>query len=244
MSKLKEKLGFLKSKIIYDFKPFNRRKLNRFYGQFIEPNDLCFDIGAHTGNRSYTWLKLGAKVVGFEPAPLLADHLRKRFKTEKRFSLIQKGVGEKNGNLEFKISHLYPTISTFSKKWQSTMENELQSEIYDETLTVEVTTLEALIKEFGEPQLCKIDVEGAELDVLKGLKTPIKCLSFEYYGDLKDSTRACLNYLNELGDYEFNWSIGETLRLNESQWLTYEQMLEKTNSFTPRRSGDIYARIK
>ena len=30
--------------------PFRRRRLTRFYKPFINPGDLCFDIGAHVGN--------------------------------------------------------------------------------------------------------------------------------------------------------------------------------------------------
>lgn len=31
-----------------------------FYGKFINPNDLCFDIGANYGNRTIVFLALGA----------------------------------------------------------------------------------------------------------------------------------------------------------------------------------------
>jgi len=39
----------------------------KFYNQFISPNDLVFDIGANVGNRTRPLLNIGAKVVAVEP---------------------------------------------------------------------------------------------------------------------------------------------------------------------------------
>ena len=48
---MRNKIGLFKSRLVYDYKPFNRSKMIRFYRRFIKPGDLCFDIGAHTGDR-------------------------------------------------------------------------------------------------------------------------------------------------------------------------------------------------
>jgi hypothetical protein len=45
---------------------------------------------------------------------------------------------------------------------------------------VNVATLDSLIDEFGVPDYAKIDVEGFDLEVLRGLSRPIPLLSFEY----------------------------------------------------------------
>ena len=66
---LRERLGIFRSVAMYYWKPFNKRRLKRFYAQFIQPGDLCFDLGAHLGNRANAWLALGAKIVAVEPQP-------------------------------------------------------------------------------------------------------------------------------------------------------------------------------
>ena len=74
-SYIRSKLGLWRSILIYYWKPFNESRLKQFYGQFITKGDLCFDVGAHLGNRSNAWLKLGAKVVAVEPQPQCIRYL-------------------------------------------------------------------------------------------------------------------------------------------------------------------------
>jgi hypothetical protein len=75
-----------------------------------------------------------------------------------------------------------------------------------------VTTLDALVAEHGEPAFCKIDVEGFELDVLRGLSRPVRALSFEYLPPAHDAALAALDLVDGLGDYAYNYSPVETLR--------------------------------
>ena len=243
VSNLKKYIGLLKSKIIYDFKPFNQRKLNRFYAEFISENHLCFDVGAHTGNRTNTWLKLGAKVISIEPSPFLSKHLKGRFEKNKGFQLVEKAIGFEEGKGTFSLSSLYPTVSTFSKAWAKTVETELKTNVYDKTIEVEIITLDSLIHEFGMPQFCKIDIEGFEAEALKGLSSPIPSLSFEFYSGHKKTCFDCLELINALGSYEFNWAIGETLNLIEPEWLDAASIQNRIESISQKGSGDVYARL-
>lgn len=243
MSGFKKKIGFLKSKLIYDFKPFANGKLKAFYSQFVAEGDLCFDVGCHTGNRSQAWLDIGAKVVAFEPQPYFASHLNKRFKGRRSFTLIEKGLGSEKANLTLMVSSLYPTISTFSEEWKKLVISKLPGKVYDETVSVEVSTLDEMINTYGLPKFCKIDVEGHELEVLKGLSVAIKVLSFEFYSEKREQVMACLKILREIGNYEFNWSIGESLKFEHKAWLSEEELKKCILEFDQSNSGDIYARL-
>jgi FkbM family methyltransferase len=244
LSQFKKKIGFLKSKLIYDLKPFANSRLKQFYSQFVKSGDLCFDVGCHTGNRSNAWLKLNAKVVAFEPQPYFVLYLQNRFKANSNFTLISKGVGSKKGEMPLMISSLYPTISTFSNKWKDIVVSKLPGKVYDENLMVDITTLDEMITTYGMPRFCKIDVEGHEFEVLKGLTSPIPVLSFEFYSEEKESAMACLNKVDELGNYEFNWSVGESLKMQNEDWVSVEELEKNIRAFNESNSGDIYARIK
>ncbi len=242
------RLGLWRSILIYYWKPFNQRNLRRFYRQFIEPGDLCFDIGAHLGNRSKAWLALGAKVVAFEPQPLCIDFLKKKFKTNSDFILDKRAVGEQAGVLPMFISQNAPTVSSLSgQKWRQALNERSGFEVkWQEQIEVEVVNLDQLILQYGQPAFCKIDVEDFEEAVLKGLSVPIKALSFEFFNWTPQRTKACLSLLMKLGNYEFNWTFGEKLIFRSSTWLSAKQILEQISAFKTGTSfsGDIYARCK
>jgi hypothetical protein len=63
------------------------------------------------------------------------------------------------------------------------------------TADVSTVTLADAIARYGAPQFIKVDVEGHEFEVLGGLKTPVRYLSFEYHvrGDGVERALACLN---------------------------------------------------
>ena len=76
---------------------------------------------------------------------------------------------------------------------------------------VPIITLDQAIKRFGSPTFCKIDVEGFELEVLKGLTCPIPCVSLEYHLTERDihKTLACVAYLSRMGRLSINITLGE-----------------------------------
>ncbi len=55
-----------------------------FYGEFVRPGDLAFDIGAHVGDRIGSFRRLGARVVAVEPQPALVRTLRLILRTRSR----------------------------------------------------------------------------------------------------------------------------------------------------------------
>jgi len=244
----KAQMGFWRSYLIYYCKPFNQRKLRKFYSQFIKPDELCFDIGAHLGNRSKAWLSLGAKVIALEPQPLCIRFLKKKFSKKNNFRLIEKAVGARSGTLPMHISHNAPTVSSLADaKWRAALNERSSFEVeWNESIEVPVTTLDQLIQIYGLPKFCKIDVEDFEEEVLKGLSKPIPIISFEFFNWTPTRTQACLNLLDQLAVYEFNWSLGERQRFALKEWKTSKEVLKDIAAYKKRVhfSGDIYAKIK
>ena len=230
---------------MYYWKPFNKRRLRRFYSRFISEGDLCFDIGAHLGNRTNAWLDLGATVVAVEPQPDCVSFMKNKFRNNSKVSVISCAVGSETGRSTLKISKLTPTISTMSDEaWQEQINSDAWYEVkWDEEMVVDVVTLDTLIAEHGVPRFCKIDVENYELQVLEGLSSAIPQISFEYYPPYTATACDCIDRLEELGDYEYNWSFGETQKLNSTRWLGPEALKHIINGYSNRNEyGDIYAR--
>lgn len=236
----------LRSELMYYWKPFNQQKLREFYRAYIQPGDLCFDIGAHIGNRSYVWESMGAQVVAVEPQPRCLKALDRRFKKKPRVAIIPCGVGAQPETRTMHLSQLAPTVSTFAgPSWRNTMKAQTSFEFdWEEEIEVEIITLDMLIERFGMPVFCKIDVEGYELRVLQGLTHPIPMLSLEYFAPTQALTLKCIDRLSAIGNYVFNWSYGESHKWNESRWLTPAEMKARLREQGPEgRSGDLYATL-
>lgn len=245
MFNLRPTFGLLRSLVIYYGNPVKLRRMQHFYAQFIQPGDLCFDIGAHVGNRLWAWARLGAQVIGVEPQPICLRFLRRWYGRQPQITLLGEAVGAQVGTQTLWLSAAAPTVSTLSTEWIHTVQqaDSFAKVRWEAAVAVPVTTLDHLIERYGEPVFCKIDIEGYELAALQGLSRPLPLLSFEFIPAGKQLAIDCLNRLGELGQYEFNWSLGEQHRWQSAQWVNAQQMRQWLNHLAPNEpSGDIYAR--
>jgi FkbM family methyltransferase len=237
--------GLLRSILMYYGIPSRNRALARFYARFVRPGELCFDIGAHVGNRLWAFSKLGARVVALEPQPDCMRLLRRWYGHHADIELIEQAVSSAPGTRTLLLSERTPTVSTISSNWIADVKATpgFARVRWDRSIPVRVTTLDELIARYGLPVFCKIDVEGAELDVLCGLSYPLDALSFEYVPAAIDIAVACIGRLGELGRYEFNWSPSELPLLRSSVWLDPAQMADLLRRMPARGwPGDVYAR--
>jgi FkbM family methyltransferase len=122
--------GLVRSLLIYYGLPGRNGRLRNFYSQFIQPNDLCFDIGAHVGNWLRAWAGLGARIVAVESQPQMMQWLKKMYgeseaaSGEPHITLIEQAVGAKIGSATLYISRRTPTVSTLSTKWMTAVQRD------------------------------------------------------------------------------------------------------------------------
>lgn len=239
--------GIARSLAIYRGIPGRSARFRRFFSTLIRPGDLCFDIGAHVGNRSLCWADLGARVVALEPQPDLARLLRRSFRGHPGIALVESAVGAAPGTAVLHLSSRTPTVASLSPDWIETVSkaNGFAAIRWDRRVEVPVTTLDALIGRFGTPAFCKIDVEGFEAEVLAGLSRPLPLLSVEYVPAALSAALAALDRIEALGRYRFQVSIGETGRFLWPNWRSGHELRAWLLTRSPGdRSGDIYARAE
>ena len=247
MNALARSLALLRSFFIYYGIPMRGARLRRFYAQFVPRGGLCFDVGAHLGNRIRAWRALGARAVAVEPQSDLLRILRMLYGGDEGVSIIAAALGASEGEATLLISPGNLTVTTLSRDWTQEVWQDagFRHIRWHEGQTVPVTTLNALIGAFGVPDFVKIDVEGFEAEVLSGLDTALPCLSFEYLPAARHRALACLDCLETLGAYRYNWSLGETHRLALAKWRTAEEIRRFVEELPSHAgSGDIYARLQ
>jgi len=245
MSRFDRLLGLTRSFAVYYSIPFRQRRLRLLYGQFVKKNDLVFDVGAHLGNRTRAFVALGCHVVAVEPQPHVAAVLRRLMRRLKRVRIVERALSDKPGLAKLAISERTPTVSTIETEWREARrrESDFGGVQWNTSVEVQVTTLDALVSAYGVPAFIKIDVEGGEFNVLRGLSQAVPALSFEFLPATLDTAEACIGLLEKLGPYQFNWSSAESSTLARTAWTDRATLLGELRASGTPRHGDIYARL-
>ncbi len=156
----------------------------------LQPGAVFYDVGANIGFFGL----LGARLVGatgqvfaFEPVPQNAALVRENFALNgfAHAQVIAKAVASHAGQVDLLLSR-HPGGAT--------LHTDARLADAERTITVEQVALDDLV--FGEhlpaPTFVKIDVEGAELDVLRGMKRLLREVRPRLVFEIDDETEAGL----------------------------------------------------
>lgn len=223
-----------------------REKRKLFYSALIPENGKYFDIGANFGNRIEPIINCSYGVVAIEPQKECINYLKLKFGN--KIKIVPKGLGEKN---EIKEMHIAdnPVLSSFSSDWieKTKSSGRFKKYKWNKVRKIEITTFDDLIEKYGKPDFAKIDVEGYELNVLKGLSQPINMVSLEYAApEGIDLIEKCLQKLDSiaLNSISCNYSVGESMEWAGDKWYSFEEMKTYMRSpeFEATGFGDIYVK--
>jgi len=215
----------------------DRRKEARFYRTLLEGfrrGDLIFDVGANVGYKAGIFLAMGARVVAAEPDELNQSILTQKYLTyrlrKKPLTIVGKAISEENSIQKMWIDAPGSALNTLNNKWAQTLKEDEarfgRQMNFGQSKDVETTSIEQLIKEHGVPYFIKIDVEGHEISVLRGMRQPVPYLSFEV--NLPEFRAEGLECVQELGrlapDGQFNYSTDCRQGLAQERWVTKEEI--------------------
>jgi FkbM family methyltransferase len=205
----------------------------RFYRNLLSGfrrDCLVFDVGANHGTKTDIFLKLGARVVAVEPDRTNQKILKEKFLmyrlSRKPVVIVGKALSDKDSVETMWIDEPGSAKNTLSRKWVETLKHDDerfgQHHDFSHRTTVETTTLDQLIESHGLPFFIKIDVEGHEVNVLRGLHTAVSYLSFEVnLPEFAPDGQECVEMLNHLAaDGKFNYAAGDYEQgLGLENWL-------------------------
>lgn len=159
------------SRMIY-FLGSHEPEETKFIKSVVQPDWVVFDVGAHIG--FYTLLIAGivdssiGHVYAFEPNPGVFDILKRHIEINKlgHVTAVNIALGASIGQIEF---FLGPSNNTG-------MASVLPRDSGKRNIVTSITTLDTFVSANNLRRLdfIKIDVEGAEVDVLEGARNAIK----------------------------------------------------------------------
>jgi FkbM family methyltransferase len=151
----------------------------------LPPNGVFVDVGANVGFISQQIARRfsGVKVLALEPNPRIYPILKKNLKAFPNCESLNVGLGAKEGNLEFfhgGESLVGSFIEEYTRRHPS---NYQRGQIAKST--VRVTTGDSVLSQMRTIDVMKMDVEGYEIEVLRGMARfladgAIKKIFFEF----------------------------------------------------------------
>ena len=139
--------------------------------RFLNRGDIFIDVGSNIGYLSAVGCSLVGKngsVYCFEPSPREFEKLEKLAPLNPGYDIqcFNVACGEAESTLELDVSHVFG--------WNTLVPDFMRKDVYQETVKVNVVRLDDFILEkISQPEkikLIKIDVEGYEYYVLRGLR--------------------------------------------------------------------------
>jgi FkbM family methyltransferase len=164
----------------------------KWFAQNLHPSitPVILDIGANKGQFASMSLKIigsKAKIYSFEPSQVTFNHLEQNLNGYSNVKIYNFGLGQSNDQLT-----LYSNESTSG--CASLYQRNISGNVMQLMEKVEIKTLDSFCEQnsINYIHYLKLDVEGHELDVLKGAKNmllaeAIESIQFEFGGCNIDS---------------------------------------------------------
>jgi FkbM family methyltransferase len=159
---------------------------------------LLFDVGANRGDAVLAGLTQGYRVIALEAAPRVYAELVGNFIYNPNVVPLRMAVSDKDGErLKFYEAD-EDGLSSLNKDWLTKDGMPYKGKFHRE-VEVNTITIDTLADKYGDPDLIKIDVEGAEWQVLKGMTRKYGTVAFEWTFETLCEHEDQLDYLWTLG---------------------------------------------
>ena len=238
--RLKANLANPEHQYLYFYGTHDERYIVTKLLNIIKPGDICWDVGANIG--FYTCLLASlvedsGAVVAFEPAARTCGYLKENVSLNQftNVTVVNKGLGDKQEQRLLHYSEAGLAEGTASLKYA---DRRAASE------RVTLDTIDNLIPELPTPDFIKIDVEGYQLEVLRGAEHCLKTHAPLLMAELRDVGETNRAFFGEIEDYvaDLGYQLYE-IRKHSIRQCDGLSDTAKRNFFLVREHSRAYPRI-
>lgn len=140
----------------------------------VGEGDIVLDCGANFGEFAVKFADSGAQVLCFEPDPRAFAALQDRFGDNPNVELFEAAVGTETGVIKLMRNTNFDDNPDKATQSSTVVMGSAKSESPDDAMEVELIDLLALIRNLqeagGKIAVLKMDIEGAELDILEAME--------------------------------------------------------------------------
>jgi FkbM family methyltransferase len=132
--------------------------------QRFAPDSVFYDVGANHGYFSIMAARRGCATVAIEPVPELASAVRANARASglSNVEVVEVALSSEEGSAQLAVEQ-----NSANSHLQEIQLSHADSNVH-RVVEVAVTTLDTITPRHSPPTVIKIDVEGAEADVLRG----------------------------------------------------------------------------
>ncbi|MGH7986174.1 MAG: FkbM family methyltransferase [Candidatus Binataceae bacterium] len=183
--------------------------------QALRPNQIFYDIGANVGFFSLIGARLvgdEGRVIAFEPLPANAEMIERNAAANAfmNIAVMRFALGRQDGEARFMLSER-PT-------WGKLAEIGTKPDRYCGEIVVPIRKLDSVVESarLAPPDVIKIDVEGAEIDVLSGARMTIAASRPVFLIELHGTNVAVERILSDYG--YVTTVLGTTDTVADAHW--------------------------
>jgi FkbM family methyltransferase len=206
----------------------------RTYLRGFRPGSVIVDVGANVGDKTDIFLRLGARVIAIDPDESAQRILRYRFLwwrlRPKPVTVVACALSDTDATRTLLIERPGSALNTLTRKWADLLRDDQRFSrtfSFESTREVSTLTLDTIIKRHGRPFFIKIDVEGHEPEVLRGLTQPVPYVSFEVnLPEFRDEGTVCVERLHGLApEGVFNYTV-DCRQFALPHWVPAPQLID------------------